>query len=234
MYLFAGKECKKTWTGLRDSYRRNLRKRKTAGDSGTPYVKKWKYDAEMSFIQPYLKERPFIPSQDVSLSSDDDYYATAEIDDSLHQLDDNKNNTASSNNSALRASTESNSRVSEEMLKYLLDTKKDEIETLFYSLAQTVKKMTPYYQAVAKARVCSIVSELELENLAQVSNTKDNTIFANNDAAYTTMSASAPSPAASHSSINIPSTSVASPEASSSQEQSMQLNTEVNDIKPTF
>lgn len=54
--------------------------------------------------------------------------------------------------------------------KYLLEEKsnpdkQDEIDTLFHSLAQTVKKLNPYYRAVAKAKVCSIISELEIKNL---------------------------------------------------------------------
>lgn len=39
-------------------------------------------------------------------------------------------------------------------MDYLLGNgKKDEVEALFYGLAQTVKKLPPYYRALAKAKV---------------------------------------------------------------------------------
>lgn len=49
----------------------------------------------------------------------------------------------------------------------------DEIEILFYSFAQTVKRMDPYHRAVAKSKVCSIITELEIQSLTKSGVTSD-------------------------------------------------------------
>ncbi|XP_044760163.1 transcription factor Adf-1-like [Coccinella septempunctata] len=50
------KYCRKSWALLRDSYRRALKKRK---ECGQPEEKrrKWRYEVEMSFLLPFLRER---------------------------------------------------------------------------------------------------------------------------------------------------------------------------------
>jgi len=55
---FSATVCKKTWTSLRDSYRRVLkRKRETKSGQAASQNKKWKFEDEMSFLLPFMQER---------------------------------------------------------------------------------------------------------------------------------------------------------------------------------
>lgn len=56
--LFLAAVCKKTWTNLRDSFRRALKKKRET-KSGQPAlkIKKWKFEDEMSFLLPFIQER---------------------------------------------------------------------------------------------------------------------------------------------------------------------------------
>ncbi|XP_076652426.1 uncharacterized protein LOC143358836 [Halictus rubicundus] len=50
--------CKKVWTSLRDSFRRiSKKKRETKSGQATTKIRKWKFEDEMSFLQPYMQER---------------------------------------------------------------------------------------------------------------------------------------------------------------------------------
>ncbi|XP_075982123.1 uncharacterized protein LOC142980558 [Anticarsia gemmatalis] len=67
-------DCKKTWALLRDSYRRAIKKQKEASNEpGSTLRKRWKYESEMSFLQPYLKERP---TNNTTYDNDDKYSDT--------------------------------------------------------------------------------------------------------------------------------------------------------------
>ncbi|KAF5299490.1 hypothetical protein FQR65_LT01072 [Abscondita terminalis] len=144
--------CKKHWTVLRDGFRRNLKKRKSLGGSST---KKWKYEDEMNFLKPYLKERP-ISSPTGYNSSTEDPEPTPE-DTGMQESEDDSVEPSDSFKKEKRRPHQNT----------IVFENEDEIDSLFYSLAKTVKKMDPYYRALAKARVCSIVSDLELQNLTR-------------------------------------------------------------------
>ncbi|KAI8438210.1 hypothetical protein MSG28_010828 [Choristoneura fumiferana] len=62
--------CKQRWQGLRDAYRRSLNKKKSKSGQAAKYVKKWKYEDEMSFVASYFVERKTYDS--VEPPSDDD------------------------------------------------------------------------------------------------------------------------------------------------------------------
>jgi hypothetical protein len=58
MIIFVAQECKKAWANLRDAYRRAIKKKNaTVSGKKTKYLKKWKYELEMNFLKPYMKER---------------------------------------------------------------------------------------------------------------------------------------------------------------------------------
>lgn len=42
---------------MRDSYHRNLKKRKSKSGDGASKNKKWKYESQMEFLRPYFQER---------------------------------------------------------------------------------------------------------------------------------------------------------------------------------
>lgn len=74
---------------------------------------------------------------------------------------------------------------STKVIRYIVDQKVkeeacrkdplDDVDYLFLSLARTVKRMTPYNQAVAKAKVFNVVSELEIEEIIQERTMDDQT-----------------------------------------------------------
>ncbi|XP_044762198.1 transcription factor Adf-1-like isoform X2 [Coccinella septempunctata] len=51
----SGDAAKVLWKKLRDSYRAS-RKRKPSG-SAAPFANRWKYDMQMSFLQPFMRDR---------------------------------------------------------------------------------------------------------------------------------------------------------------------------------
>ncbi|XP_014271110.1 uncharacterized protein [Halyomorpha halys] len=62
------------------------------------------------------------------------------------------------------------------MMEYIIDHRMnerkslDDIDQIFQGLAATVKKFSPYNQALAKAKVVSLVSDLEIEDLLEKKN----------------------------------------------------------------
>lgn len=50
-------ECKSKWTLLRSYYRRALQRRKTVSGQPAKKIKHWRYEEQMAFLKPYVKER---------------------------------------------------------------------------------------------------------------------------------------------------------------------------------
>jgi hypothetical protein len=63
-------------------------------------------------------------------------------------------------------------------MKYILEKKNEEnlkeknepsaIDQFFLSMCSTVKQFSPYHQHLAKTKIFSIISEIELENLGSI------------------------------------------------------------------
>ncbi|KOC65508.1 hypothetical protein WH47_10088, partial [Habropoda laboriosa] len=174
------KQVKKRWTNLRDSYRRAMKKKrgKKSGQA-THKIKKWKYEDEMLFLDPYIKERETVTSirtSDESNNELDTSNTTSTADSNVTQiLLSPKNSDVPPEILAgrkIKGETETASTV---LMNYILKSKsespeqqqqEDDIDLFFKSIALTVKKLSPYTQAIAKARVFSIISALELEELS--------------------------------------------------------------------
>ncbi|XP_003396199.1 uncharacterized protein LOC126915783 [Bombus affinis] len=173
------KHCKKQWNSLRDSFRRSLRKRKdTKSGQAANKIRKWRYEDEMSFLIPYMKERETITSVQVHVSDE----SNDELDD-VNTTEDNSNLIERSSSSKVSdipietfrrkmkrepatavlmdyASSNTNRTVNEEQQTM------DDIDLFFKSIALTVKKLSPYNQIIAKARVSSVISELQIQELS--------------------------------------------------------------------
>nr|CAD7429811.1 unnamed protein product [Timema monikensis] len=55
----SGDEAKNAWIKLRDAYRSSLKRMKSSrSGSEATFSKAWKYSEQMSFLQPYMKDRP--------------------------------------------------------------------------------------------------------------------------------------------------------------------------------
>ncbi|XP_043262451.1 uncharacterized protein LOC122403162 [Colletes gigas] len=166
------KDCKKQWTLLRDCFRRALKKRRdTSSGQASTKIKKWKFEDEMSFLIPYFKERECITSLDIACN------LSVEVNDIAQETTDLTSNEISSPNPdnihAIANKSKNNKKrksdmASETVMNYAVQNRNidDSNELFFKSLAATVNKLTPYNQAIAKARTFAIVSELELQELS--------------------------------------------------------------------
>ncbi|XP_023028644.2 uncharacterized protein [Leptinotarsa decemlineata] len=184
--------CRLKWQGLRDSYRRALNKKKRKTGQAAKNIKKWKYEEEMSFVVPFFVERKRLES--AQLTSDDEQ--PDEGDEASQMKDDVttavhmsqiKEEIISTNadavndtgsdlsimNSEVRDQDMRGQTTASAVLIKLLESQNnlaprdhDELDHFFLSISGTVKKFSPYLQAVAKNKIFGLVSEMELQQLA--------------------------------------------------------------------
>ncbi|XP_044760182.1 uncharacterized protein LOC123317641 [Coccinella septempunctata] len=174
------KECKKQWNSLRDGYRKNKRKRMTKSGQAAIPLKKWKFEEEMNFLDPYIQDRKTFSSIEISETE-----ADPETDvDEISQIEEG----ASTSNDSVTPKRRKKEKASASsmVMDYLLKNKqeeKDDVDAFFHGLAQTVKKMSPYYRAITKARVGSVVGEMEIQSIINpnppVARTNDELNFSN-------------------------------------------------------
>ncbi|KAF0703121.1 variant-silencing SET domain-containing protein-like [Aphis craccivora] len=82
--------CKKSRTNLRDAFRRAAKKSVTKSGQKSKNIKKWKFEDEMSFLRPHMKERDSISNIESMVSDDDD------SDDNEDQCEESDNLNSSS------------------------------------------------------------------------------------------------------------------------------------------
>jgi hypothetical protein len=154
-------------------------------------IKKWKFEDELSFLQPYLKDRTTVSSVNCGEGETHDESSS----DVQEIPEDNPtvpiflsqesgapvSTTPRSSAPMVRLPTWSKSRQfamnaepqetpSAVMMKYLLNQRQaDDIDTFFSSMAATVRNFPPRERALAKAQVFSVISKLEIELVTQSS-----------------------------------------------------------------
>lgn len=210
MFIFVAQECKRQWANLRDAYRRAIKKSATVSDQKAKYLKKWKYESEMDFLKPYMKERETVSTieaqNDTEKNSSDSENEETLSQNDTPQSDNNiieninlpEENIPHSTPTALspqftkpqpkkimtqkkRKKTESHvnsESASSQLMKYIIEKEKEEesksnektneinvIDQFFQNMSLTVKQFSPYHQHLAKTRVFSVISELELEHI---------------------------------------------------------------------
>ncbi|XP_017755456.1 PREDICTED: uncharacterized protein LOC108547438 [Eufriesea mexicana] len=182
--LDKAKECKKQWNSLRDCYRRALKKRKKVKSAQIGKIRKWKYENELSFLVPFIKERKSNSQFNMSTNDKSDVDITSNICIDMpctqqmeEQASPEPRDSATEISSAkkrIRRRTEAMSPVFMDFIssnKYENTQPRDDtndIDLFFQSMASTVKKFSPYNQAVAKARIFSIISEVEIQALSSM------------------------------------------------------------------
>lgn len=152
---------------------------KTTSGQAAAIVKKWKFQDEMSFLLPFMQDRATVSSLEITNTQnskvDKDNEVVSEITETgIDELvnEEMPSETRAPKRSAVRQQQLPNRKKTEQttasavVMDYLLKMEeKDEVEALFYGLAQTVKQLPPYYRALAKSKVSSIVGEIELQSL---------------------------------------------------------------------
>ncbi|KAL4714853.1 hypothetical protein ACJJTC_012525 [Scirpophaga incertulas] len=168
----SGKECKRSWTLLRDSFRRSLKKKR---DPQNP-EKKWRYEDEMSFLIPYTKEKPhrFVVHDPITINSFeavDPIHSPAVSEQSMPEPPGKKRKKEAPN--------------SAELIKYILESQKgqppDDIEKFFTGITSTVRSFPAIDKAIAKARIFQIVSDMEIDILNRSTAQSSNHVEAANE-----------------------------------------------------
>ncbi|OWR42545.1 hypothetical protein KGM_206696 [Danaus plexippus plexippus] len=190
--------CKKRWQCLRDSYRRALNKKKGKTGEAAKNIKQWKYEEEMSFVTPFFVERK---AQDyVDVKSDDELSDIFEENSASINIKDEETNVSDTSDTRVADEDsgklyKQNKNTNKKGVKRIAFRRKpfptavliakllnnqnklasqrghDELDRFFLNISDTVKKFSTYEQALAKQRIFSLVSEMELEQLASTSST---------------------------------------------------------------
>lgn len=175
IFIIAGPDCKIRWVSLRDQFRKVLRKKKTRQEQVVVPVKKWKYEDLFAFLLPFIKERQHINNFDVDSDSNDNRFNVSNEEainkEQIHFETENRNFN-SENQSGLQQNVD-DSRNNEIEIGKL-----SPIDSFFVAISATVKQFSPYYQNIAKSKIFSIVSELEMVQIVNNDNAVPHEILA--------------------------------------------------------
>lgn len=164
--------CRKTWSNLREAYRRAIKRRKNAGDQAT--IRKWRYEEEMAFLSRYYKERPTDTTAAVTSEDSKDTILEPKICEiadiiSLSTKNTSRPEPASPEHWSVyrkkRKAKETKKPAAATVMDYLIEDNKvkeaDEVEQFCRCIATVLRKFSPYDLAMAKKNIFSIISELE-------------------------------------------------------------------------
>jgi hypothetical protein len=182
-----------------------MKKSHTTSGQSVKHIKKWKYEEEMSFLRPHMRERDTISSltnfsdkenethnDESGIFEEEESDIDFDINSSITHLSNTESPATSSsvenkirsqklslaqkelNKTNMRKRKQPTESASATLMEYIIKTKEknnetetqqDGLDLFFLSIASTVKKFTPYNQNLAKSKIFSIVSDLELNEL---------------------------------------------------------------------
>lgn len=181
-------ECLKTWTGLRNNYRKALKSRAYKSGDAAKKKRPIKFEKELDFLRKFFQDRP--QHSNLDSSSEDTQYSehtqhfentqhpetslpTPEVQSPVSQM--STSSRASDprpaqhvhQQSHLSSSKAQRTETTADILKkYLENQNKDQhpVEIFFQAMAATVKSLSPKLQAEVKRDVFHIVSEAEIKH----------------------------------------------------------------------
>lgn len=139
----------------------------------------------MSFLIPFFKERETITSVNIHINDECNNFSTHEDDEAdidALQVNNEEDHLTSQPSASLVPTVQKRNKNKQEnasavLMNYILNNRKEtpqqvqntttDVDIFFQSMATTVKKFSPYNQANAKAKVFSIISEMEFNELSQ-------------------------------------------------------------------
>uniref|UniRef100_A0A6P7H9A5 Uncharacterized protein LOC114348992 n=1 Tax=Diabrotica virgifera virgifera TaxID=50390 RepID=A0A6P7H9A5_DIAVI len=169
--------CKARWYQLRDQWRKSKNKTTKSGKA-SQQTKKWRYDVEMSFLEPYVRQRDKVSN--IEDSSD----GTSRMNSSLQTLSSISETESTpikkpniiSNKKASKVTNQEASANSEQ-IKYFIRKQETEdnrgvstpeaTDAFFQSIAAKVKMFTPYHRNIAESKIFNLVQRLELEQILE-------------------------------------------------------------------
>ncbi|XP_075210424.1 uncharacterized protein LOC142317759 [Lycorma delicatula] len=196
-----GPACKNRWAFLRDQFKKT--KRIPKGGQSAENSRKWKYVDQLSFLRSFICDRPSgtnINSHsresdnkeqlNINFQPDSNNQCIISEEQNLnidHSVGRNRKQSEKQRISDLRKVRKpysllkgSNKEVlcSALLKRYLMDKSKnkaDPLECFFSGVSATVKQLSPYYQNIAKSRIFSIVTDLEMKQIMETkSNSNEN------------------------------------------------------------
>ncbi|XP_076283501.1 uncharacterized protein LOC143210495 [Lasioglossum baleicum] len=172
-YCLLEAACKKTWSNLRDAYRRALKRRK--GASGQAANRKWKYEVEMSFLSRFYKE---LITVGVTSEDTEDTILERDICEKVDMATPGTPNTSRSEVSSSEHSKvsrkkrkvkETRATVAATVMDYFIENNKekeaDGVEQFCRGIGNALRKFSPYDLAVAKREIFLIISGIEIRQL---------------------------------------------------------------------
>jgi len=185
IYIFvSGKETETRWQNVRDGFNKYRRKLKCRSGNAAKSVKVYKYANALSFLTPYLSDRP--TSSNFAEESDDDLLQpdnlTDEEDDASEESDllpgqdcpvtPSDHRVASTNHSKLKQKRTKDD-LDATLCEYLkkksstpvkADEKQDDVDLFLMSMAESIRKLPARKRAEVKFKIHSIVHEAEMQS----------------------------------------------------------------------
>ncbi|KAB0805421.1 hypothetical protein PPYR_02391 [Photinus pyralis] len=166
------------WIKLRDAYRSSLKRLESRSGDGGSATKPWKFQEQMAFLKPHMKDRKRCTNEDVSrLNEVDDIGETVEV--TKDNADELAHNAATSSNESgidrpskkkkndvasllvdLTRGREERMKGRDELRRQLLQPP-DELKLFFDSMYESTKKLHPSLQRMVKKSIFAAVNEAE-------------------------------------------------------------------------
>uniref|UniRef100_A0A6P7GZ60 Uncharacterized protein LOC114344069 isoform X2 n=1 Tax=Diabrotica virgifera virgifera TaxID=50390 RepID=A0A6P7GZ60_DIAVI len=173
-----GSACKARWYQLRDQWRKSKKNKTTKSGQASQQTKKWRYAVEMSFLEPYVRQRDTVSNIEDSSDGISPLNSLFQIENNYSEGEDTaetaqntpvisiienestpiKKPNISSNKKASKV-TNQEASASSELMKYLIRkqetednrqvSKPDATDAFFQSIAAKVKTFTPYHRNIA-------------------------------------------------------------------------------------
>lgn len=162
-------ECKSKWTQLRSYFRRAKNRRKNATERAAKRMKKWRFEEQMYFLEPYIQEREQAPNIkiedelqvscdpedcDSSQQSPSPQSPPAQVSQTIWQLQQRKFNEYSDNMSESTPLHETSKNV-----------EKQQWMTFFDDVAESMLKFPPVVKLEVKREIFNLVNKKEIELL---------------------------------------------------------------------
>ncbi|XP_076298762.1 uncharacterized protein LOC143217914 [Lasioglossum baleicum] len=180
--------CKKTWTSLRDGYRRALKRRKSTSGQAAVNIRRWKYEEEMAFLSRYYDDRHTLSSLKIGGGATGSTDGILERDSSELGADVASQGTSNSSHyepyepasprpaspqrlpvATKKRRVEEPKSVAATVMDYLLSDEKDketdEVELFCRCIGAKLRKLNPVTMTIVKKEIFSLLSDVQCRQL---------------------------------------------------------------------
>jgi len=146
--------CKHKWKHLRDSFINSLLRKRLRPEDNI----KCKFEDKMSFLLPFIDEKII-------------NFSEGENDENAQE----RTETEKQNGPDLETKLSALEAQSNAFLQFILNekmnkSKQDETDLFYASIAQTVKSLSPINRVIARQKIVSVISDLQLSDMKSIAN----------------------------------------------------------------